>query len=522
MLGATSGGAAVMNAMSAWGVLPAAALAQTEPPKLEGKADGTKVVVIGTGPGGAAAAYELINLGYDVTIIEARDRVGGHAFTVRGGAKSMEYGKGVQECTWDEGVWYDAGPSRIPFYHRAFFHYAKALGIPLIDYNNINLNAWTYAEGIDGALDGKRLRLHELRADMGGYTSELLAKAADSGTLDDTLSRDDVEQLVEYLVTWGLLSSDDLTYVASDHRGYKVLPDTQSAGEVADPFPLSDLLPFANAVLNYNSGYLAATPVFDWQSTLVSPAEGVGQLFDGGFRDFFGDRLHLQSEVTKIENTDSGVMVEYTDLVSGEEGKQVTADYCVCNIPLSVLIKINTNFSSQFTEAMQGVPYAMALRMGMQFNQRFWETEDWIYGGQSFSNLGELGIIGYPNADYLAEKGALLSMYNFGTNAGHVSSLSYEDRAELALELGSKIHPQMREHYHSTFSVAWHLEPYSLGAWPSYTAATREKYMPILQEPEGNVYLVGEHLSHVNAWMEGAFQSAWLQVPKLHDRVMNS
>ena len=63
MLGATSGGAAVMNAMSAWGMLPAAALAQTEPPQLEGRAEGTSVIVIGTGPGGSAAAYELINLG---------------------------------------------------------------------------------------------------------------------------------------------------------------------------------------------------------------------------------------------------------------------------------------------------------------------------------------------------------------------------------------------------------------------------------------------------------------------------
>jgi monoamine oxidase len=524
MLGATSGGAAVMNAMSAWGMLPAAALAQTEPPKLEGKAEGTKVIVVGTGPGGSAAAYELINLGYDVTILEARDRVGGHAFTVRGGAKTMEYGKGEQTCDWDEGVWYDAGPSRIPFYHRAFFHYAQQFGIPLIDYNNINLNAWTYAEDIDGSLSGQRVRLHALRADMAGYTSELLAKAAYAGTLDDQLSKDDVEQLIDYLVTWGLLSRKDFTYVASDHRGYAVLPDTQSAGVVDDPFPLSDLLPFANAVLQFNAGYLAATPVFDWQSTLVSPEEGVGQLFDtdAGFRGSFGDRLHLNSEVTKIENTDSGVRVEYTDLTTGETKKVVEADYCVCNMPLSTLIKINTNFSKAFTEAMRGVPYAMALRMGAQFNTRFWETDDWIYGGQSYSNIGELGVLGYPNNGYLTEKGAMLIMYNFGINAARISSLPYEERNKTALDYMTKIHPQAPDHFHSAFSVAWHLEPYSLGAWPSYTEETRQKYMGILQEPEGNVYLVGEHLSHVNAWMEGAFQSAWLQVPKLHDRVMNS
>jgi monoamine oxidase len=303
-----------------------------------------------------------------------------------------------------------------------------------------------------------------------------------------------------------------------------VLPDTQSAGEVNDPYPLADLLPFANAVIGANAGYLAATPVFDWQSTLVSPPEGVGQLFDTdeGFRGHFGDRLMLNCEVTGIENTEDGVTVTYTNLETGEEDQQLSADYCMCNIPLSVLIKLNTNFSREFTAAMQGVPYAMALRMGAQFNQRFWETEDWIYGGQSFSNIRQLGILGYPNNHYLADKGAMLLMYNFGTNAAYVSSLAYEERAELALYYASRIHPQMREHFHSAFSVAWHLEPYSLGAWPSYTDETRAAYMPILQEPEGNVYLVGEHLSYVNAWMEGAFQSAWLQVPKLHERVMQA
>jgi monoamine oxidase len=61
-----------------------------------------------------------------VTILEARDRVGGHVFTVRGGSKSEEYGKGEQTCDWPEGFWFDAGPSRIPFYHQGFFHYAAS------------------------------------------------------------------------------------------------------------------------------------------------------------------------------------------------------------------------------------------------------------------------------------------------------------------------------------------------------------------------------------------------------------
>jgi len=520
MLGASTGGGAVMSAMGAWGHIPVSA--QVEPPQLDGSGNGTKVVVIGAGPGGCPAAYELMKLGYEVVVLEARDRLGGHVFTVRGGSKTFEYGKGEQVCDWDdETMYYEAGPSRIPFYHRGFIHYCNELNIPLIDHKNLNLNAWVYAEDIPGQLNGKRMRLHELQADMGGYTSELLAKAANQDQLDMPLTAEDRDILIDYLVNWGILSSEDLTYGPSEHRGYSVLPDTQTPGEVADPYALQDLLPFAAGILEQNGGYLAATATFDWQTALLKPKDGVSQLYENGFKNALGDRVRLNCEVTEIRQSEEGVRVVFTNLATGES-EEVTGDYCMCNIPLSVLIKIPGDFSGQFREAMQSVPYAMALRSGLGFKRRFWEQDDWIYGGQSFSNIGELGILSYPDEDYGAQKGAMLGMYNFGNNAARVSSLPYEERIELALEYGSRIHPQMREEFMSGFSVAWHLEPYSLGAWPSYTERTRENAFPILQEPDGRIYLVGEHLSYVNAWIEGAVQAAWMQVAKLHSRVMQA
>jgi monoamine oxidase len=520
MVGATTGGAAVMNIMTAWGQIPVAA--QTTPPTLDGNGNGTRVIVVGAGPGGCPAAWELVKLGYDVTVLEARDRLGGHVFTVRGGSRTTEYGKGEQVCDWDdEAMWFDAGPSRIPFYHRSFFHYCHEFNIPLIDHKNLNLNAWVYAEGIKGPLNGKRMRLHEMQADMAGYTSELLAKAVNQDQLDLPLTAEDRDLLIDYLVNWGILSSEDLTYRPSDHRGYSRLPDAFSPGEVADPYPLEDLLPFASSILQANGGYLAATAVFDWQTTLVKPKDGVSQLYDVGFKRALGDRVRLNAEVTEIRQSDEGVRVVYLDTATGQT-QEVTGDYCMCNIPLSVLLKVQTDFSSDFRTAVQGVPYAMALRQGLGFKRRFWEQDDWIYGGQSFSNISELGILGYPDDNYGAQKGAMLGMYNFGVDAARVSSLSYEDRAQLALDYGSRIHPQMRDEFMSAFSVAWHLEPYSLGAWPSYNDRTRQQFFPRLQEPDGRVYLVGEHLSHVNAWIEGAVQAAWMQVEKLHKRVMQA
>ena len=354
---------------------------------LDGSGNGTKVIVVGAGPGGCPAAYELMKLGYDVTVIEARDRLGGHVFTVRGGSKTTEYGKGEQVCDWDdENMWYDAGPSRIPFYHRSFFHYAKELNVPLQDHKNLDLNGWVYAEDIDGALNGTRMRLHEMQADMGGYTSQLLAQAVNQDDLDLPITGEDRDQLIDYLINWGILSSEDLTYGPSDHRGYSVLPDTQSPGEIADPYAMQDLFPFAAAMLQAAGGYLATTPVFDWQTTLVKPKGGVTELYETGFKNALGDRVRLNCEATEIRQSEDGVRVVFLNKETGET-EEVTGDYCMCNIPLSVLIKLQTDVSAEFRTAMQSVPYAMALRLGLGFKRRFWEEDDWIYGGQSFSNI---------------------------------------------------------------------------------------------------------------------------------------
>ena len=43
---------------------------------------GTKVIILGAGIGGLVAAYEMRRAGFDCTVLEARDRIGGRIFTL--------------------------------------------------------------------------------------------------------------------------------------------------------------------------------------------------------------------------------------------------------------------------------------------------------------------------------------------------------------------------------------------------------------------------------------------------------
>src|SRR5687767_11632375 len=91
--------------------------APVHPLQLEGHGKGKKVIILGADLAGMATAYELSKLGYDCLILEARERAGGRVFSIRKGAVSEEVENGKAVAGFDDGLYYNAGPSRIPHHH---------------------------------------------------------------------------------------------------------------------------------------------------------------------------------------------------------------------------------------------------------------------------------------------------------------------------------------------------------------------------------------------------------------------
>ena len=170
-------------------------------------------------------------------------------------------------------------------------------------------------------------------------------------------------------------------------------------------------------------------------------------------------------------------------------------------------------------QAIAAVPYAAALKIGLQFRRRFWEEDDAIYGGISYTDL-PISLIGYPASGTHTAKGVLLGAYTFGSYAFEWTSLDPAERVRRAVAYGAQIHPQYAAEFENGVAVGWHRVPWALGCYGQWTEAARAQHYAALCSLDGRILLAGEHASYIPAWQEGAVLSALDAVRRLHARVM--
>jgi monoamine oxidase len=250
-LGVAGGAGAVLAAMEVLDLVAPAAEYRVafDPPRssdfaLRGRTNDTTVLILGAGIAGLTAAYELEKAGYQCEIVEARDRPGGRNWTIRGGTTDTDLDGMTQTGRFADGLYMNAGPARIPQHHTTL-DYCRELGVPIEPFANANADAYYYNvadRGASGRLTEGPIRHRAANADLFGYISELLAKAVNQGALDDELTRDDGEALIDLLRAIGALGPDD-RYVGSDRRGYDDPPGAgPRPGSVGGRYRLSQLL----------------------------------------------------------------------------------------------------------------------------------------------------------------------------------------------------------------------------------------------------------------------------------------
>lgn len=514
-VGKVGGSAALFSVMGTLGLLSPETMkaADYTPPSgwdlTSTNRNGKKVIILGGGIAGMTAAYELGNAGYQCTILEARARSGGRVWTVRRGTTVTEIGGPKQVARFDNGMYFNAGPMRIPQFH-VTLDYARKFGVAIEPFNNVNESGYYYNENV-GELSGVKIPKRQAKADVRGYVAEMLAKAVNQKALDLPLTAEEKAKLVAYLKTEGDLNAD-LFYKGSERAGYSEEPGGKfDSGVRKDPFSLK-------AIINSGFGnFFSSEYSYDQQMMMFHPVGGMDMIAKA-FEKRVGDKIEFHAEVQEIKQSSEGVRVLYKDLNTGAS-KEVAGDFCICTIPLPVLKDIKADFSAEMSTAISKIAYASAGKIGLQFKRRFWEEDEFIYGGSSLTNM-DISSIYYPPTDYFAKKGLLLGYYAFGGNADKLGKMTPVQREDHALAQGAKIHPQYHKEFEASFSIDWKRIKYNLGGWASYTADDRKNYYPTLCKPDGRIYLAGEHISYITAWQAGAIESARKVVTEIHERVM--
>jgi monoamine oxidase len=501
-IGAIGGLGATYAAMEALGLAvptPAGAENFALPPR-SGK--GRSVVILGAGVAGLVSAYELSQAGYRVTVLEARDRVSGRVWTIRGGDRIVQNGRPDQLAAFAEGNYFNAGAARIPSTHRAILGYARKFGVPMEVMVNANRNAgWDFR----GKVQSERRMMNDLRGRLG----ELLAKAIDQHALDAALPKGELEMIRQFLAPYAELDSSG-RYVPQGRSGYAIEGGAYALAPTALP-PLSwnERLPGPNAALrgSFAVPYLFEE-VWDMQATMLQPVGGMDRIAHAIY-ERVKPLVRLNSPVTEIRRTPSGVRIGH-----GPGQKFTDADYCVCTLPASLLAKIQADLSAPKKSAIASVQYRGHVKVAFE-SPRFWEAEG-IYGGLAWTDRLNENIM-YPSGDFNASTGVLVAAYCAGwtrpENPQAFAELTHEQRLHVCRESIEALHPGRSSQLKKGVTVAWGLTPWSEGGgaiWPGGLtgAVSRPPAYAELLKPEGPIVFAGEHLSYQPAWQEGAVLSA--------------
>jgi monoamine oxidase len=452
------------------------------------------VVILGAGLAGLCAAYELERRGNSVVILEAETRhVGGRARTLR----------------FEDGLYGEAGAMRIPASHALTRHYVKELGLALRPFVQSNPEAYYYVRG-------RRDRIKNVRALASLYDLQGPEKA-------QTPEEFWKEAVVRRLEGLSDTEKADLSADVPRTAAVRAL-DQLSLQQLCERAALSrDAIDF----LVSTAGLVTQLP----SAATEHLREEHLNLWTGGFDEIVGgtDRLpaafaarlvakpRMACEVLTLEQDPLRRRAAAIYLERGRE-RRAEGDFVLCTLPFPVLARmpLERTFSGPKMRAIRELNYDSSTKVLALTARRFWETDDGIYGGGTYTDL-PTGTTYYPadnaaarDPSVSARPAVMLASYTWGQQARGLAALPPRDRGELTLRHLARVHPQLGDArmVRRTVSFSWDEHRWSSGAFAWFLPGQHSALHREVIAPEGRIFFAGEHASLSHTWMQGAFESA--------------
>jgi monoamine oxidase len=500
-VGKAGGYSAVFATMQHLGLLPIGESVAEAIAAPMGIGKGIKLVVLGGGVSGLTTAYEAKKLGYEVTLLEARHRPGGRAWSAKNG-DVIEFVDGTtQNVTWSEGLYQNMGPARLPSVHTTILNYCRELKVPLEVEINTSRSTFLQNDAVNG---GKPYLQRKVINDTRGHISELLAKAVSAGALDQDISKDDKDRFIDALKNYGPLDRF-AKYKGSDRSEIDRYPGAGTVTMLVDEhtIPLTTLLD-----ANFWTSELYEE-AWDWQATMLQPVGGMQQI-SNAFAKSLGSTIIYEAPVTDIAKTAKGVRVTYTKAGANHV---IDADYAVCALPFTLLRKMKTDFDASHQAVVNKIQYRSSFKIPWE-SKRFWETDYNIYGGLSFLSQGA-SPVWYPSAGLFSDRGIIVSGY-MDEFTGGFDKLSLQEKFDASRAQVEKLHPGHGKDLEKPVFCGWRHVKWNEGSWVGTMSA--QDYDTITT-PDGAIIFAGDHTSHLVGWQEGAALSGRRAVQIISDKV---
>jgi len=417
-------------------------------------AQSKRVIVIGAGAAGIAAARRLKRDGHTVAIFEARDRIGGrinsdHTLSPYPVELGAEFLHGSRVTTWDYVNSFGfrtlrAGPNTSDFVH--------------INGQTMDTNQWqTDLVGSDESLE------------------DLIWDAAEAWT-----ENDGEEMTIDQLIS----VSDSLADLR-DPATRRIL-DNMYGEEVA-----------AGTTQHGVYGIVEAT-YDDDGSRDYRLEQGYSALLE---RMAIGLDIQLNTPVKRISRAGSTATVETTD------GALFTADAVIITLPLALLQKGVVQFDPPLPdwkqEAIDALGAGHVDKVILRFKERFWpEDLGEVISDKTLQVWWQPGL-GRPDAP------PILTANTGGLNALVLENLGEAGAIDLGLqELSDIFGMNVRDKFDAGIFVGWGIDPYSQMGY-SYVPPDADGYRADLASPVGNVLFFAGEATHTTrpACVHGAIET---------------
>jgi monoamine oxidase len=425
---------------------------------------GASVLVAGAGLAGLAAAHDLAELGAAITVIDARDRVGGRVWTARDG--------------FSEGQYAEAGGDLIDDAQHEIRDLCAALGLRLTrilrgGFGDVRTDPSGKRRIVGrGASRGWAHLATRLSAVARPY--RLAEQRWDSPIATDLARRPVAQWLDE------VRADDELRATVLSLRGFFL----------ADPDELSLL-----ALVDH----FASDPPFPMKTYRI---EGGNDRLATALAASLGDRLHLNSELVAVSHRGAAVRatVKHDRSVA-----PITCDYLLCALPATTLrrVPITPALPAQQHDAIARLSYGRATKTLLQFSQRFWRGQG---RPKAFGSALSFGALWDGNEQQRGRPGILALLAGGGASRLSQETLAREGPRGFAgaLEwLGSS-----RAALLALRQVVWENDPLARGGYAYFDPGFDPSLRAWLARPCGRLFFAGEHTSlQWQGYMNGAVES---------------